>query len=418
MNAPTTISSAQGQAILQVFGGRLDGASFHLAAERTLSLGHALNNDIVLRGAGTRGFRLELKAEGSRLRVRLLSGEAHMLGQELVPGRAIIVPFFVPLAIGEFHVAVGDEGSKRWQEAEELANQVVVADSEPETQPGPQERRPDFEQARQRIDALSRYAPAWLDKPATLLIAALAILILLGLAPLKEYVTRGLNTPEHAQGMINHAGFSGVAVSMDASGEALLFTGTVADDARLADLRALIADEFPQAHINVDTSAALSRAATDILAAEGVDAQARPAGLGAIVITSEYLPADRRNELRDRLQSDLPALRVVRFELTGERGPDDLAYFFNSSRFGLATYVDGAPGYLVTADGSHWFEGAVLPTGHEIVSMTEGRVKLQRDGIIENVVVDPAASFRAPASQLANTDGFPISIPPTQGANP
>ncbi|MBX7482755.1 SctD/MshK family protein [Qipengyuania qiaonensis] len=404
MNNPVPILDRTNDFVLRVFGGRLNGAQFTLPPGRLLTLGHGLDNDIVLRGTNTRGCRIELQTEDGRLRISLKAGEAHLLGQALQPDQPLLLPAFVPLALGEYRFAVGEDGHARWDEAEELAGQLVPFHASPP--PVQSERMAPVEQARSRAYSLSRYIPGWAKHPAAMLLPALLLAFFLALGPIRDYTTRGLQGPESAKASLAAAGFIGVTVAPDPTGEFLVFSGAVADDIRLAELRKLVADKFPQARLDVDTNEALARAVTDILAAEGIDAEARAKGLGAVAIESEYLPVDRQVELEDRLKSDLPALRRVRFELTHTRGPNDLAYFFNSERYGLATYVNGNPGYLVTADGSHWFEGAVLPTGHEILSIRNGNISLRRNNQIERLLVDPgAASQVESAPETTSTQG-------------
>lgn len=396
MNAPAFLSPARTR-VLRVFGGRLDGAEYRVAPGRALRLGHGLDNDIVLRGAGTRGCRLDLGANGDTLSVTLVAGEAHLLGQRLEPGQAIILPPFVPLAIGEYSLAVGAPNDERWPEAEALARQVAAiapsTGTEIAAMPSRSERT---ELARTRAASLAQHLPRWMRHPALLLAGAGLLLAVLAIDPIRDYATSDIRDAETARLALASGGFAGVTVVDDGSAPGLMFTGTVADDAALASLRELVAEDFPGARLDVGTSAALARAADDILAAEGVDAVTRPAGLGTLVVESEYLPADRQRDLTERLKADLPGLARTRFVLTGERGADDLGYFFNSARYGLATFVDGQPGYLVTADGSFWFEGATLPTGHEIVAARAGRITLERDGLVEEILVT-APAFNAPS---------------------
>ncbi len=389
MNSPAPVLDRASNFVLRVYGGRLDGAQFRLPPGRLLTLGHGLDNDIVLRGARTRGSRIELQAEEGHLRLKLLTGEAHLLGQTLEPHKAIVLPAFVPLMLGEYSFAVGAADHPRWGEAEELAGQLVPL--EPAAVPVTGEPLAAQERARNRAYSLTRYLPAWAKHPAAMIVPAMGLAMLLALAPLHDFATRGLRGPEQAEAALLANGYPGVKVALDPTGGFLVFSGAVASEDDLARLREMAAAEFPQARLDVDTNAALARAATDILAAEGIDAQARPERLGTVVIESEYLPLDRQAELTERLTADLPALQRARFELTGRRGASDLAYFFNSEKYGLATYVNGNPGYLVTADGSHWFDGAILPTGHEILSIRNGSVTLSRNGLVERLTVDPGA---------------------------
>ena len=50
----------------------------------------------------------------------------------------------------------------------------------------------------------------------------------------------------------------------------------------------------------------------------------------------------------------------------------------------VATIV-ADPAHIVTADGSHWFPGATLPTGHHLVSVTPNAVTFEKDGRMERI---------------------------------
>jgi type III secretion protein D len=46
----------------------------------------------------------------------------------------------------------------------------------------------------------------------------------------------------------------------------------------------------------------------------------------------------------------------------------------------VSSIVPGDVAYVVTADGSRYFEGALLPTGQRITAIEEGLVVLERNG--------------------------------------
>ncbi len=46
----------------------------------------------------------------------------------------------------------------------------------------------------------------------------------------------------------------------------------------------------------------------------------------------------------------------------------------------VASIVPGATPYVVTADGTRYFLGALLPSGHRLAAITETEVMLEKDG--------------------------------------
>ncbi len=372
--------------LLRVLDGRLAGAEHHLVPGTTMILGHSLDSDIVLRGRETAGLSVQLTMRDDDVLAHIIDGQASLLGSEISQGESIALPPYVPIKIGDYHVAVGQPGSERWGEANAIA--LRAADST--LQLGEETTRPTLsDQTRSRWTSMMSYLPGWMKGPGFLMVAAFALMLALAIEPLKQIVDSEINGVDDAQIAFANAGFSGITVGTDPSGSKILISGIVRDEAEITRLQALIDRRFSGAIVDVETAQGLARAATDMLAAQGVDAEARPDGIGRIEIVSEYLPVDRQTELREKLNQDLPKLAGISFALSGARGQEDLKYFFNSEKYGLATYVDGDPGHLVTADGSFWFEGATLPTGHKIVRARGGALSFERAGQVEEIRIAP-----------------------------
>lgn len=395
--------------LLRVLDGRLAGAEHHLVPGTTMVLGHSLDSDIVLRGRETAGTSVKLTTRGDDVLAHIIEGHAFLLGSDITQGKSIALPPYVPIKIGEYHVAVGQPGSERWQEANAIALRSVddALELEAET-----ERPTLSDQTRSRWTSLMSYLPGWMKGPGFLMVAAFALMLALAIEPLKQIVDNEINGVDDAQMAFADAGFSSIAVGTDPSETKMLISGIVRDESEITRLQALIDRRFSGAILDVETTQGLARAATDMLSGQGVDAEAKPAGIGRIEIVSEYLPVDRQSELREKLKQDLPKLAGISFALTGARGPEDLKYFFNSEKFGLATYVDGDPGHLVTADGSFWFEGAILPTGHKIISARGGALSFERAGQVEEIRLAPPPTPMAIAAAGSEPLNGTITVKP------
>jgi type III secretion protein D len=183
------------------------------------------------------------------------------------------------------------------------------------------------------------------------------------------------------------AGFRDLTLTESPNGP--MIHGIVRDDAELARLRLLVSERIGPAIVDVDTMQALAASATDLLRAQGVDGEAMPRGGHGLLVTAEFLPADRQAELEKLIKRDVPGVTRVAFAPDGGRGDRDLQYFFSGSEYGLATFVDGNPGYITTMDGTRWFAGAQVPTGHKIITIGNGRVSFERDGRVEELILGP-----------------------------
>jgi type III secretion protein D len=384
MNAPFVVKQST-QWVLRVLNGRLAGAERPLHVGKYLRIGHALDNDIVLRGQGTAGISLLLDLADDQARVQVTSGEIALLGRPIGVNEEAVLPPYVPLQIGEFAVAIGGDAEERWQEAERIGQSIALPPiTDKATAP---ERAGIAERLATRLYPVrdhftNRSSGMWF-------LAVLGILLLgfTAIAPITDAIRGELYSPRAVKETLSATGFTGLKVTRDVASQTLIVSGAVSSDNDAMRLRKLMADKFPGALVDVTTPGSLAAAATDILRNNKVDAEARPGRSGAIRVVSEYLPQDRQIELTALLKRDLPTLKTVEYQMDNRRGDRDLQYFFNASRSGLATFVDGNPGYIVTQDQTRWFVGSVVPTGHKILGIGNGRIIFERQGLIEELVM-------------------------------
>lgn len=363
--------------VLRIVDGRLKGKEFPLSSGNRLCIGHGLANDIVLRGAGTRNSTIELRLSGDTAAVRVIEGEAELLGRTLSAEEDAVLPSYLPFRFGEFVLAHGKRGSDRWEEAATLASTPCAAPVAPLPAPRLTDRvvtygRGQLERIVDRLD-LPRLAIATVS---LVLLAAAAGPV----GAMLEERTAGVPSLESR---LNEAGFTRLAVTENPAG-GLIVSGMVADETDIARLRSLVADHARPVMVDVISSASIASAATDILLAQGVEAQAAPAGLAGVAVAAPFLPANRRDELTALLKRDLPGLKQVTFRVDNSLGGNPLQSFFANSGTGLASVINN-PGHIVTTDGARWFPGAVLPTGHRLLSVGDGRVRFEKDGRIEEI---------------------------------
>ncbi|MBO9623394.1 MAG: hypothetical protein J7500_11855 [Sphingomonas sp.] len=384
MNAPF-LSPTVGTPVLRVLSGRLSGAEHRLHSGKFVRIGHGFDHDIVLRDATTRGLSIELDLGEEMANVRVVAGQIGLLGRPVAAGEQVALPAYVPMMLGGFAVAIGDPASERWEEAARLSTMIAPAGE-------PQEIAAHAHAALGERVATRLYpmrGALALDRhwPVYALFAA-ALLLLLALAgPATKWVSSQFHDGAADQSVLAAAGFGGLTITEGPAGPVI--KGIVKDDAALARLRLLVAQRIGAATLDVDTMDGLAAAATDLLRAQGVDGEAVPRRGNALLVTAEFLPADRQAELARLIREDVPGITRVQFAADPARGDRDLQYFFSGSEYGLATFVDGDPGYITTADGTRWFAGAQVPTGHRIIAIGNGRASFERNGQIEELVLGP-----------------------------
>lgn len=384
MNAPFSMKTSATW-VLRVLNGRLAGAERPLHVGKHLKVGHALDSDIVLRGKGTKGISIALDITDEQARLKVLTGEVMLLGRPIGIDQEAILPPYLPLHIGEFAVAIGGDAAERWNEARNLGLKIA-SDVEPMVPPA-SERTGMTQRLALRLYPLKDHLPNHSVSMWSLVLAGFALIGLAAASPLSDVIRNELQNPQAVKSLLATTGFSDLKVTVDSASQTIIVSGLVASNRDAARLRTLLAEQFPGSLADVTTPEAIASAATDILRNNKIDAEAQAGRAGAIKVNSEYLPIDRQNELVAMLKQDLPALKTVQFQMDGRRGDRDLQYFFSSSGNGLATYVDGNPGYIVTQDLTRWFVGSIVPTGHKILNIGGGRIVFERQGLIEELIM-------------------------------
>lgn len=384
MNAPFPSPLMVGHLILRVLAGRSKGSEYRLPAGKFVRIGHALDHDVVVRDASTKGLSLELHLGADIATIRVVAGDAGLLGRPIAAGEEASLPAFVPLTLGNFTIAIGEAVSDRWAEVERLSTMIAPVAAEPAAS-APQAAL--GERLATRLYPIRDVMAADRNWPLYGLLASGLLLVAIAGGPTMQWIGGQFNGIENHKTILAGQGFGALAIADGAQGQGPIITGVVKDDAELSRLRTLVSTRIGNASIDVDTMQGMAAAATDMLRAQGIDADAKPMRGNSLLIATEYLPADRQDELIKLIRRDLPGIARVAFATQNSRGDRDLQYFFSGTAFGLASFVDGTPGYIVTADGTHWFAGSQVPTGHKILAIGNGRASFERDGRVEELVL-------------------------------
>jgi type III secretion protein D len=422
MNAQTDILQTS-LLVLRVIGGRQSGAEYRLSTGIRVRIGHDFQNDIVLRNTANKDTALTIDVTDGVAILSVVSGEISVLGRAVIAGENLPLPVFMPVKIGEVVFAIGNPESERWDEAAQISAVASIPNtadvSSDASMPSGAVAVPENVSLNQRVDgivrhfstslrpvndaiAIERRWPVYAALVASLLLAAVLFV------PISGWVNNQSSGPEATQKMLVRVGFPELTVRETAGG-GLMVSGVLRDDAQLQRLRTILDEKRPGTVIDVNTMDAVAAGVTDMLVAQSLDADAKPGSGRNIIITSEYLPTDRQTELAAQIRKDIPAITKIVFKIDTNRGEPELQYFFASEKFGLASFVDGDPSYIATADGTKWFKGATVPTGHVITDIGNGAVRFEREGQIEELRVAPPEET-APVNGEASTNSATSNI--------
>jgi type III secretion protein D len=383
--------TTEGQLVLKVLNGRLAGAEYRLHTGKFIRVGHSFGHDVVLRGAETAGFSAELHLLDDIAMIRVVAGSLTLLGRPVAAGEEAHLPFYVPVSVGEFAFAVGEEGDDRWVDAEALFNSMGSLPKTVSAEANGANVAHNPANLLQRFTTRMYPMRDWVDAKRDwpkygMFAGALLLAIALG-GPVYQWADDQFRGADYSMDRLASAGFKNLTVTRDSASDTLVVTGILRTDKDLASLRSFAEANLPGAIVDVQTTEAHAAAATEILGAQGIEGSVKPIAIGTLQVTSEFLPQDRQAALTALFKQDLPAVKRVRFVENAAMGERDLQYFFSTGDFGLASFVDGDPSYIVTADGTRWFPGATVPTGHVITAMGNGRISFERDGRVDELVL-------------------------------
>jgi type III secretion protein D len=358
---------------LEIVAGPRTGARISIEDARPLSIGHAFDDDVVIRHPSVNGVRAMLSRDDEGIRLQVEAGTVLLLGVPVQAGRSARLPRWVPFAIGDSVLAVGPERGGGWDECRRLARRLAAERDGAQALVGAAASPPEVP---------ARTAARWWRVPALLAIPGAIGLVALLAWPAPPGAER-VADPQAARrlrALLADEGLSHLKLGPAAQGGVLL-QGLVD---RETD-RVRLSDRLTQAGIAVrldlGTGEQLARQVGDVLRLNGVAAQVRHLGRGVVEARFADPGAPRRAQIEAAVRRDVPGLAGLVIETSpAPEAPARAAPVPADAGKRVVNVVYGPRGYVVTADGSRYFEGAFLPSGHRIVRISDDEVRIERDG--------------------------------------
>ncbi len=364
--------------VLRVLAGRVRGASAPLERGRVIAVGHDLDADIVLRDASAEGVRLTLKARADAADLDLTSGSVTLLGHELTAPAQAILPLYLPLLIGDNAVAIGEAESPRWSEAERiLAAARPLPDDDGAEDDAPADDGRNWQYLLNNTNALVSRSAKFVP---VLLIAVITVSALFAISTGVPAWPKSQPKPAKVQAVLSEEGFDKLVVTKTEAGD-LRIEGMLASDAERVRLQRILAVREWRPRLELQTHDGIARQVEELYLANGVKAAARSVGAGMVRLDVTGSDPDEAARLERLAMGEIKGLR--RIDVSMLPGADEGGRFEDIQQGGgkrVVSVIGGERGHVTTADGARYFPGAVLPTGHRIVSIEDTRVLVERNG--------------------------------------
>ncbi len=360
---------------LRVLSGEQRGAATAVRPGDQLRIGHGWSNDVVLQD-GHGGATLVWAGNGS-LVLNAAEGECGIAGDVLAPGARQELALYTPFTVGGARMAVGRIGAPQWaclfgdEEIPQAAADSAAADDAPQATQS------------EGVSAAPKPASTRRSWTSRLLIGGAALVgVSAGTLTLAWAMgPTALSAPEQAVQLrqtLNHLGYASLNVE-NRDGQ-LHVTGHLDTQAQRSRLEKALADQSP-ARVAVWVNEQVSAGVADVFRLNGIAADVRASGPGVIRVHTREADVKQLEHVRDIARRDVPGLKqLVAVNDQPPAVPQQGATIADPGKR-VAAIVPGDPAYIVTADGTRYFEGAMLPSGHRIVAILHDKVQMERDGV-------------------------------------
>ena len=326
------------------------------------------SGDIVLHEDHLPAARVRVTAELAQALIEVLEGEVRLGNQVLSAGAHAVWPRAVPLSIGSSVVAYGLSCIDAWTVAPD-----IPAESEPPAA-GADARRAADAPAKK---PMRRRAEVWLAATgAAVLLACLGTLWMARVVAAPNGPAQG---PVTLAAALKTSEFATLDSTTLPDGRVTL-VGRLATLAQRARLDAWLTARSFTPVLDVKVDEAIARDVAEIFRVNGVPVQVRVAGPGRIDAEAAERDPERLARAQDVVKRDVRGLDALAVRNTATPLPPPAPPVPDDPGKRIASLVQGDPAYVVTADGSRYFVGATLPSGHRITEVGAQRVTLELNG--------------------------------------
>ena len=345
---------------LHVLEGEQQGARTALPRGQRVLIGGGFDGDVVLRGAGVAGQCIALTAGDGALQLQVLQGEAEAGGRRLAAGQSVQLPLDTPVSVGGSRIG------------------IVAVDDEPSATGAADFQDTAPAVAQPQGAALRTWSRRLAGGGAAL--AAVSIGVLAFAYSVAPQPPTPAQQAARAEALLHGAGLPRLAVSAGSNGE-LRIDGYLETAAQRARAEQIVAGEGLVPRWQVFVNEQVAAAVQDVFRTHGVAARVEAVGPGAVRVDTTVADPRQLDAIRASAKRDVPGLAALELRndpLPAAPGPVPA---IEDPGKRVASIVPGDPPYVVTLDGTRYFEGALLPTGHRIAGIDEHRVMLDFNGV-------------------------------------
>jgi type III secretion protein D len=320
--------------------------------------------DIVLREPGVAPTRVRVSADAPHAILEVLQGEVQLGGETLQAGSQTLWPMHAPLHIGALVVAFGRACVDHWPSPSGQTDGTPAAD--PATSP------PDNPPLRRR-------AEVWLAAMGAGVLVVCAAALWIAHAAAAAPAVAAAPDAAALSTALRGTEFATLQAVRGADG-ALTLRGRLATDSARQKLDAWLLALGVPARVDVVVDESVAREVAEVFRVNGVAVKATVAAPGRIDAEAAERDAERLARAEEVVRRDVRGLEQLAVRNTAKPLPLPMPPISDDPGKRIASLITSEPAYLVTADGSRYFVGALLPSGHRVARINPGSVTLELHG--------------------------------------
>ena len=334
---------------LEVHTGEQSGAHLIVETHQGFTVGNGYDNNVVLRSEQTEPTRFHVDYKRGNRRVQLLEGSASVAGTAMKLEQDVALPDSTSISFGD------------------VAFTIKVMTQDGTTDIGKSQDH--------------HVTPVRNTGALVALVAGIALLggILVQGSWVKD--VDGALPESSLQERLSELGLDNVQLVENEQGILPVVQGRVASQQELNQLK-LLKDLTQNAFtLGVQVDSELLDVVRDIYRNHGVAADISVLDVGYIRVETQSADTIALAGIEKALQADVPDLNkidVVNTPPEIEEDADNTGTFDPGKE--VQAVIAGSLSYVITRDQSRYFEGAILPSGHTIKSISEGTVVMLRNG--------------------------------------
>jgi type III secretion protein D len=345
-----------------VLTGEQAGARTLLSDNASLTISGGMDTDVVFRDSTIKDEKINLITKNSEVFLEVIAGDVEVHGQKVAVGKLIQVPEYAKIKIGETTFAYGKKLNATWRELLDYVTKIEMTQLS--------------NSGLKRI--LRSNTSAYLL--SITVFAILAVVLWFNINQQKSSPI-DMSNIENIYSVLIENGFESLRVNMSENGQ-LVISGFLMTNKERSTVEVLVDEYKIPALIDLSTGDQLAMEVRELFRVNGIDVDAKTLREGTVLVTAEIKDKKKFNKVKAIASNEIVGLRELETEdVNGDKGSSTTVHPGSKNDAKRITMVvDGNPAYLVTADQSKYYVGAMLPTGYKIIDIAKQKVILEKEG--------------------------------------